>query len=68
MTYIFKDDKTIRVEGIVGNHHYNQHEKELVMKPEPEETTCQLDIAGKCNVETSVKVPVKGIKFKFKNK
>ena len=26
-----------------------------------EETTCQLDVAGKCSVKTTVKVPVKGI-------
>ena len=31
------------------------------MKAEPEETTCLLDVAGKCSVKTSVKVPVKGI-------
>ena len=34
------------------------------MKAEVEETTCLLDVAGKCSVETSVKVPVKGIKVK----
>ena len=39
-------------------------EKKRAMKAEPEETTCLLDVAGKCSVKTSVKVPVKGIKDK----
>ena len=32
------------------------------MKAEVEKTFCLLDVAGKCSVKTSVKVPVKGIK------
>ena len=31
------------------------------MTAEKEESTCLLDMAGKCNVKNSVQVPVKGI-------
>ena len=41
------------------------HEKEPVVKVKQEETNCLLDVAGKGSVNTSVKVPVKGITVKL---
>ena len=43
---------------------HNQHEKEPMMKTVKKETTCILDVAGKCSVKTSVQVPVKRFKDK----
>ena len=38
---------------------------EPVMKARKEETTCLLDVAGKCSVKASVYVPVKGKKDEY---
>ena len=45
---------------IIGNIH--QHEKEIVMKAENEETSWLLEEVGKGSVQVSVQVSMKGIK------
>ena len=58
-----------RLKAILENYNQDQHEKELVMKAEKEETTCLIDIKQRGSVKTSVQVPAKGIKesLQFKN-
>ena len=61
MALFFKDDK------IIGFYRYGwkpfgQNENKPVMKTGKEETTCLLGVAGKCSVEASVQVLVKGKK------
>ena len=44
---------------MVGNH-FDKMKNKPVMKARKKETTCLLGIAGKCSVNASVHVPVKG--------